>query len=77
MDKLWSDGCVATDGMPRVVTRLQAVTILFAKSVRPYRRNTPRLGGNTKHIPERRKVEMIFGGPREIRSGRIVPDECT
>ena len=44
---------------------------LFTKSACPYRRNTPRLGGNASHIPEKREVKIIFGGTREVGSGHI------
>ena len=40
------------------------------KSACPYRQNTPRLRKNTSHIPEKRKFEIIFEGPHEVRSGR-------
>ena len=61
--------------MPRVVARPQGITDPIAKSARPYRRNTPRLGGNASYIPERKEVKMIFEGPHEVKSGRLAREK--
>ena len=60
--------------MSRVVTTPQAVIGLIAKSAHPCRWNTPRLGENANHIPERKEVGMIFRGPRKVRNGRHTRD---
>ena len=56
--------------MRRVVARKKVDTNPIAKSARPCRQNTPRLGGNVYHIPKRREVKMIFRGPREVGNGQ-------
>ena len=63
--------------MSEVVARPQVDTGPATKSTRPYRRNTPRLGGNASHIPERREVEMIFKGPHKVGSGWRERDRYT
>ena len=60
---------------PRVVTRPQANISPVAKSVHPCRQNTPMLGRNASHAPERREVRMIFGGSREVGDSRCAGDK--
>ena len=56
--------------MLRVVVRPQANTNPITKNSHPCQQNTPRLGGNTGHTPERREVKMMFEGPREVGNGQ-------
>ena len=56
----------------RVFSRPQANISPIAKSARLCRQNTPRLGGNANHIPERRKVGKIFKGPHEVGDRQII-----
>ena len=61
--------------MSRVIARPQADTSPVTKNARPHRQNTLRLRGNANHIPEKREVEMIFGGPGEVESGLRTPEK--